>query len=71
MLTVFVTVAALALIMGAMAIGVMITGRRLQGSCGGVGSGDCACEAAGVPPEQRACVSANAAQREELVELKR
>ncbi len=33
----------------AMSIGVIINGRRLQGSCGGVGSGDCACEAAGKP----------------------
>ncbi len=33
----------------AMSIGVIINGRRLQGSCGGVGSGDCACDAAGKP----------------------
>ncbi len=33
----------------AMSIGVILNGRRLQGSCGGVGSGDCACEASGKP----------------------
>jgi hypothetical protein len=39
----------------AMAVGVMATGRRLKGSCGGTGSTDCHCEATGVPVEQRAC----------------
>ena len=72
MLTVIVTVVAVAVLMAAMAIGVMVSGRRLQGSCGGVGSGDCACEAAGVPPEQRACTSAGTASpADELVSLKR
>lgn len=57
MLTFAVTVAALAVIMGAMAIGVMVSGRRLQGSCGGVGSGSCSCEAAGRPTDGSGCVT--------------
>ena len=32
-------------VMGAMAIGVIVHGRRLKGSCGGVG-GDCPCDEA-------------------------
>jgi hypothetical protein len=42
------TLAIFALAMTAMAIGVMMTGRRLQGSCGGSGNGDygCPCDAA-------------------------
>ena len=36
----------------AMALGVMITGRRLKGSCGGVGGGgDCLCDKEGRPRE--------------------
>ncbi|MCU0617193.1 MAG: hypothetical protein MUD17_08970 [Gemmatimonadaceae bacterium] len=46
-----------AFVMGAMAIGVILSGKTLRGSCGGVGSGDCACDAAGVPLDQRACQS--------------
>jgi hypothetical protein len=49
------TVLLFALAMLAMAVGVMATGRRLKGSCGGTGSTDCHCEATGVPVEQRAC----------------
>lgn len=49
------TVLLIGLAMLAMAIGVMATGRRLKGSCGGTGSADCHCEATGVPVEQRAC----------------
>ena len=37
-------------VMGAMAIGVMVHGRRLQGSCGGTG-GECPCDEAA----QREC----------------
>jgi hypothetical protein len=47
--------AAVAIVMGIMAVGVIMSGRSLRGSCGGVGSGDCACDAAGVPMDQRAC----------------
>lgn len=54
MLVLLLTIAVIAIAMGAMAIGVMISGRRLKGSCGGVG-GDCACEQAGIAPDQRAC----------------
>lgn len=48
------TVVGIALVMAAMAIGVAITGRRLKGSCGGVG-GSCECERTGVPIDQRTC----------------
>ncbi len=44
-----------AVVMGIMAVGVIMSGRSLRGSCGGVGSGDCACDSAGVPLDQRAC----------------
>ena len=49
------TLAALAIIMAAMAIGVACTGRRLKGSCGGEGASEC--ERTGVPIEQRACAN--------------
>ncbi len=38
------------LIMLAMAIGVMVSGRRLRGSCGGQGA-DCHCRAEGISPD--------------------
>lgn len=37
----------MALVVAAMAIGVMVTGREIKGSCGGVGGGDCACSKGG------------------------
>lgn len=47
---------------GAMAIGAMVSGRRLKGSCGGVGPGsaDCLCAREGRPPqcEQKSGASA-------------
>lgn len=43
MLTVGLTVGLIALLMGGMAIGVIVSGRRLAGSCGGTGA-DCLCE---------------------------
>lgn len=46
MSTLFATLTVMALVMLAMAVGVMFSGRRLKGSCGGVG-GDCECDAAG------------------------
>lgn len=46
--TIFITIVAFALMMLAMAIGVMVGRKPLKGSCGGVG-GDCACEKAGTP----------------------
>ncbi len=57
MLVVLLTVAVIAIAMGAMAIGVIMTGRRLKGSCGGVGDA-CACDRAGIPVSQRACTKA-------------
>lgn len=44
MLTVLLaTLALVALVMVAMAVGTLITGRNLRGSCGGAG-GDCLCD---------------------------
>jgi len=54
MLIFLLTLAGIAIVMAAMAIGVAITGRRLKGSCGGVG-GSCECERAGIPVDQRTC----------------
>jgi len=42
-LTVGLTVGLIALLMGGMAIGVIVSDRRLAGSCGGAGA-DCLCE---------------------------
>ena len=44
-----VTIAAIALMMCMMAIGVIVGGRRLRGSCGGVGGEDCVCDENGRP----------------------
>lgn len=44
MTTFLATCAVLILVVGAMAVGVMIQGRRLRGSCGLTGE-DCACSA--------------------------
>jgi hypothetical protein len=48
-MTLLVTFFVFTAVLGAMALGVMVAGRRLQGSCGGVGGGSCACA-----PEKRA-----------------
>lgn len=53
MVVLLLTLAVVAIAMGAMAIGVMMTGRRLKGSCGGVGG--CECERTGIPVNQRTC----------------
>jgi hypothetical protein len=55
MIVFILCLAAVAIVMGIMAVGVIMSGRSLRGSCGGVGSGDCACDAAGMPLDQRAC----------------
>jgi hypothetical protein len=55
MTVVLLTILVVAVAMGAMAVGVALTGKRLKGSCGGEGSSDCHCERTGVPIEQRAC----------------
>ncbi len=45
------TLAMVASLMLAMAVGVVFGGKPLKGSCGGVGGPDeCVCEAAGKPP---------------------
>lgn len=50
--TVLVTVAAFALVMGAMALGVLLQGKRLRGSCGGnPDSVHCGCS----PEKKAAC----------------
>lgn len=54
MLTVLLTVLALALLMAVMALG-LLRGRRLRGSCGGTAPADCPCAVAGVPKSQRPC----------------
>ena len=54
MLVFLLTLAGIAIVMAAMAIGVAVTGRRLKGSCGGDGE-SCECERAGVPVDQRTC----------------
>lgn len=55
MMVALLTLVVVALAMSAMAIGVMLSGKTLRGSCGGVGSGHCPCDSAGVPLDQRAC----------------
>jgi hypothetical protein len=55
MIVALLALALVALVMGAMAVGVILSGKSLKGSCGGVGSGNCPCDAAGVPMDQRAC----------------
>jgi hypothetical protein len=44
----YITLVFFALMMFLMSLGVMISGRRLKGSCGGVG-GECPCDEAGKP----------------------
>jgi hypothetical protein len=51
MTVLLLTLGCFAVVMIAMAIGVMVTGRRLQGSCGGLATGGaCLCKAQGVEP---------------------
>ena len=50
MMTIVLTFVLIGLIMLAMAIGVMVSGRQLRGSCGGAGA-DCQCRAEGLSPE--------------------
>jgi hypothetical protein len=50
MTTLLFTIVLVGLVMVAMAIGVMVTGRRLRGSCGGVGGVGCHCRADGIEP---------------------
>ena len=50
MMTFALTIGLFALLMAAMSIGVVFSGRALKGSCGGTGA-DCACDAQGKPRE--------------------
>jgi hypothetical protein len=57
MTTIVLTFGLFAAAMSAMAVGVMVSGRQLKGSCGGPGSADCLCEIEqrrACPPEQQA-----------------
>ncbi len=54
MLILLLTIAVIAIVMAAMAIGVAVTKRPLKGSCGGVGNA-CECTRAGIKPEDRTC----------------
>ena len=47
--TLLLTIVTIATLMFIMSLGVLISGRELQGSCGGVGN--CACEEADLPLE--------------------
>ena len=51
MTTIILGVATMATAMSAMAVGVIFSDRKLKGSCGGAGSGDCLCEI----EKRRAC----------------
>ena len=46
---VVVTICFMAVIMAAMAIGVVFRGKELKGSCGGIAGADCLCELEGTP----------------------
>ena len=59
MQTFLATLALFLLIVGAMAVGVLVTGRSLRGSCGGTGEG-CECD----EERQRACASKREAAQE-------
>ena len=49
MTTLILTMTIMATIMFAMAVGVIFSDRCLQGSCGGAGSEDCACDTVDQP----------------------
>lgn len=48
MMVLLLTIACIAVAMTAMALGGILAGKRLRGSCGGVGNENCACERDGV-----------------------
>ena len=54
MTTIIATVGFFAAAMGAMAVGVILSDRKLKGSCGGTGGNDCVCEI----EKRRACHAA-------------
>jgi len=59
MTTFLFTVSFFGLAMVAMAVGVILSDRQLQGSCGGVGSEDCLCSL----EKRRACAKEDLAKR--------
>jgi hypothetical protein len=46
------TLLAIALTMLALALGMMLTGRRLKGSCGSMAAEDCFCRQTGIDPKR-------------------
>ena len=62
MITVLLTIALVAVIMAAMAVGVIFSDRELKGSCGGNSEEDCFCERNNLP---RACEQINQALPDE------
>lgn len=48
-MTLILTILTMAILMAMMAVGVLVGGRRLRGSCGGVGGEDCICDETGKP----------------------
>jgi len=57
MTTIMLTLGLFGASMAFMAVGVMFSGKRLKGSCGGPGSADCLCEIEqrrACPPERQA-----------------
>ena len=52
-MTVLITIGIFALLMTGMAVGVIFSNKPLQGSCGGKGGPECACERQGKP---KACL---------------
>lgn len=50
MILLLLTLGCFAVIMTAMAVGLLLRGRRLRGSCGGVENEDCACKRYRVEP---------------------
>jgi len=59
MTTFIFTLALISFAMVAMAVGVILSNRQLQGSCGGVGSDDCLCSL----EKRRICALAEKAKR--------
>lgn len=51
MTTFLLTLGLFALVVAAMAIGVMLQGKRLSGSCGGVAGTECLCKKRGIEPQ--------------------
>ncbi len=65
MSTILLTVGFFGICMGGMAIGAIVAGKRLHGSCGGPNSDDCLCEI-----EKRRACAARERMMARLVELR-